>query len=54
MNQPQTKPITAEQTVAELASTEAGASRVFHRHGLDFCCHGHVPLDRPASRQIWT
>ena len=25
--------------LSELAITRAGASRVFHRHGLDFCCH---------------
>ncbi|HPF15042.1 MAG TPA: DUF542 domain-containing protein, partial [Planctomycetota bacterium] len=30
--------------LADLAVTRAGASRVFHRHGLDFCCHGHIPL----------
>jgi regulator of cell morphogenesis and NO signaling len=38
------QPIHADQTVAELASTRSGASRVFHRHGLDFCCGGHVSL----------
>ena len=38
------RPIHSEQTVAELASTRPGASRVFHRHGLDFCCGGHVSL----------
>ncbi len=33
-----------EQTVAELATRRPGASRVFYRHGLDFCCGGHVSL----------
>lgn len=33
-----------DQTVGRLASTLSGASRVFHRHGLDFCCGGHVSL----------
>ncbi len=31
--------------LSDLAVTQPGASRVFHRHGLDFCCHGHVPLE---------
>lgn len=38
-------PIRPENTLAELAVTRAGASRVFYRHGLDFCCHGHVSLE---------
>ena len=37
-----TQPIS--QTLADLAVTHPGASRVFHRHGLDFCCHGRRPL----------
>ena len=32
--------ITPDQTLADLAVTSAGAARVFHHHGLDFCCHG--------------
>ncbi len=31
-------------TLADLAVTFPAASRVFHRHGLDFCCHGKRPL----------
>lgn len=31
-------------TLAELATTNSGASRVFHRFGLDFCCGGRRPL----------
>ncbi len=31
-------------TLAELATTHPAASRVFHRHGLDFCCGGRRPL----------
>jgi regulator of cell morphogenesis and NO signaling len=34
------RPIHPDQTLAELAATWAGASRVFQRHGLDFCCRG--------------
>jgi regulator of cell morphogenesis and NO signaling len=30
--------------LAELAVSFPAASRVFHRHGLDFCCHGSRPL----------
>lgn len=33
-----------DQSLAHLAVTFAGASRVFHRHGLDFCCNGRVSL----------
>jgi regulator of cell morphogenesis and NO signaling len=32
------------QTLAELATKWAGASRVFHRYGFDFCCHGQVSV----------
>ena len=31
-------------TLAELATAHPAASRVFHRHGLDFCCGGRRPL----------
>lgn len=31
-------------TLAALATAWAGASRVFQRHGLDFCCHGDRSL----------
>lgn len=32
--------ITAADRLADLATSWAGASRVFQRHGLDFCCGG--------------
>ena len=42
-----------ETTLAELAAARAGASRVFYRHGLDFCCHGRVSLaDACARKQL--
>ncbi|MBL8861201.1 MAG: iron-sulfur cluster repair protein YtfE [Planctomycetes bacterium] len=37
--------ISPDRTLADLATAHASASRVFHRHGLDFCCHGRVRLD---------
>jgi regulator of cell morphogenesis and NO signaling len=33
-----------ETSLAELAVRHAAASRVFHRHGLDYCCGGRRPL----------
>lgn len=33
-------PMAQEPTLAELAVTTPAASRVFRRHGLDYCCHG--------------
>lgn len=45
--------ITPQHTLADLAATRAGASRVFYRHGLDFCCHGRVSLaEACAKKQI--
>ncbi len=40
-------------TLADLAVSHPAASRVFHRHGLDFCCHGGKPLaDACAERGL--
>ena len=33
-------PIDGTRTLAELAVSLPAASRVFHQHGLDFCCNG--------------
>jgi regulator of cell morphogenesis and NO signaling len=45
-------PIDPEKTtLADLAVTCAGASRVFHRHGLDFCCHGNVSLEQACQKR---
>ncbi|MBK7874811.1 MAG: iron-sulfur cluster repair protein YtfE [Planctomycetes bacterium] len=44
-------PITPQSTLADLAATRAGASRVFHRHDLDFCCHGRVSLAEACAKK---
>jgi len=43
----------SRRTLAELAVTYPVASRIFHRHRLDFCCHGRRPLaDAAAERGL--
>ncbi|HEX5054464.1 MAG TPA: iron-sulfur cluster repair protein YtfE [Planctomycetota bacterium] len=39
-----TATIHPSDSLAQLATARAGASRVFHRHNLDFCCHGQISL----------
>ena len=41
--------ITKDQNLSELAITHPGASRVFLRHGLDFCCGGNRSLDAASD-----
>ena len=36
-------------TLAELATKHPAASRVFYRHGFDFCCHGNRPLEEACK-----
>ena len=31
-------------TVARIVTEHPAAARVFHKHGIDYCCHGDVPL----------
>lgn len=45
------RPITPLSTLADLATSRAGASRVFHRHGLDFCCHGQITLESACAAE---
>lgn len=41
----------ATTTLAELAVTHPAASRVFYRHGLDYCCHGKRPLEAACAER---
>jgi len=36
-------------SLADLATTRPAASRIFHRHGLDFCCGGKRRLDEACA-----
>ena len=38
-------------TLAYLATTRTGATRVFLKHGLDFCCRGRRPLDEVCTEK---
>lgn len=38
-------------TLADLAITHPGATRVFLKHGLDFCCRGRRPLDEVCGEK---
>ena len=44
-----TRTIHSDRLLADLAVEHPAASRVFHRHGLDFCCHGQVPLEQACA-----
>lgn len=48
MQAPSIHPTTS---VGHLAATLAGASRVFHRFGVDFCCGGGVALKDACERR---
>lgn len=39
----------ATRTLADIAATLPGATRIFRRHKLDFCCGGRVPLKQAAA-----
>lgn len=36
-------------TVAQLAVENPATIEIFERHGIDFCCHGNVPLAQAAT-----
>jgi regulator of cell morphogenesis and NO signaling len=46
-----TQTIVPSDTLADLAASRAGASRVFLRHNLDFCCHGQVSLADACAKK---
>lgn len=47
--------VTPESRVGEIATRYPLATRVFARHGIDFCCGGGVPIaDACAKRQLDT
>ncbi len=46
-----TQPLSDASTLADLAVTHPAASRVFRRHGLDFCCHGRRPLAEACAER---
>ncbi|MDV3257218.1 MAG: iron-sulfur cluster repair di-iron protein [Sphingomonas sp.] len=41
------KPL-GQRNVGEIAANLPGATAVFRRLGIDFCCHGELPLDEAA------
>jgi regulator of cell morphogenesis and NO signaling len=43
--------MSATHTLAELATTNPAASRVFHQYGLDFCCRGRRSLDDACAEK---
>jgi regulator of cell morphogenesis and NO signaling len=46
-----TPALTPAATLADLAVSHPAASRVFRRHGLDFCCHGRRPLAEACAER---
>jgi regulator of cell morphogenesis and NO signaling len=40
-----------ERNVGEIAANLPGATGVFRRFGIDFCCHGDVRLDEAAANR---
>lgn len=50
MNTLNPSPNLADRRLSELAATRAGASRVFARHRLDFCCHGNVTIAEACAK----
>lgn len=43
--------LTCEQTVGQLATEHPLATRVFARHGIDYCCGGGLPLSRACEQR---
>lgn len=43
--------ITTESKIGEIAAHHPMATRVFSRHGIDFCCGGGIPLREACERR---
>jgi len=43
--------ITPETQVSEIVTHHPGATKVFHRHGIDFCCGGKRPLGEACEER---
>lgn len=44
-------PLQPDSTLADLAVAFPAASRVFRRHGLDYCCHGRRPVSEACAER---
>lgn len=44
-------PLQPDSTLADLAVAFPAASRVFRRHGLDYCCHGRRPVTEACAER---
>lgn len=44
-------PLQPDPTLADLAVAFPAASRVFRRHGLDYCCHGRRPVSEACAER---
>ncbi len=44
-------PIEAGRTIGEIAANVPGATAVFRKYKLDFCCGGDVPLEQAAKKK---
>jgi len=40
-----------QRMVGEIAATWPGATAVFRRFGMEFCCHGDLPHAQAAERR---
>ena len=43
--------ITANSTVADIATQDPGSIRIFQQHQIDFCCGGRVPLAEACEKR---
>src|SRR5437899_3301599 len=43
--------VLGDLTVGEIAANLPGATAVFRRYGLDFCCKGNIPLTQSAAER---